>query len=338
MSYSSRNGIADLIRAQQGATRAQMPRAPGLGGPAGQAAPAGDINAATLAAMSGKGPMPQAKAVQPPPRTIPEAVPGDPGTPTPANATGIAASPLAPAEPAAAAPVAPGAGTGAATNPEKDAQPEQRGAPDPQAPAAAGSGISMEDVLNHAPWLRPMYRMAFAKGGFVDEHQPEPSGIAAGFAGGGQAGVGQGDGLRSIGAGSRGGRGHFQQPGGGLFRGPVRGGSPGRADHRPGNVARGSYVVPADVVSSLGQGNTESGHGVLGHALKQAKQNRGPIAFAQGGQAGGGEPIPVRLSDGEFVYGPEDVAQLGGPEALDELIASVRAHTAEALKKMPAPR
>jgi len=48
-----------------------------------------------------------------------------------------------------------------------------------------------------------------------------------------------------------------------LHSGPINSIVGGRTDHHPMHVAAGSYVLPADHVSSLGQGNTANGHAVL---------------------------------------------------------------------------
>lgn len=86
----------------------------------------------------------------------------------------------------------------------------------------------------------------------------------------------------------------------GALHSPV----PGRTDHLPVNVPPGSYVLPADLVSGVGQGNTTSGiqslnsmffgSGPLG--VKSMKGGRGkgpprakaprPAKFADGGLAG----------------------------------------------------
>lgn len=52
----------------------------------------------------------------------------------------------------------------------------------------------------------------------------------------------------------------------------------GRTDHIPLNVASGSYVVPADIVSGLGQGNTSAGHKVLGQMFKTGPYGMGASA------------------------------------------------------------
>jgi hypothetical protein len=47
-----------------------------------------------------------------------------------------------------------------------------------------------------------------------------------------------------------------------MYQGPIRSHVPGRTDRHEMDVKSGSYVVPADVVSIVGQGNTEAGNNI----------------------------------------------------------------------------
>ena len=121
--------------------------------------------------------------------------------------------------------------------------------------------------------------------------------------------------------------------------GLVPGASAGRADAIAAAVPTGSYVLPADVVSSLGQGNTQAGGKMLAAALPSAA----PRHFATGGMTGY-TPSPVRLSAGEFVVHPSHVAALGGGDedagaaVLDDLVQRVRQQIADSVQSMPPPR
>jgi hypothetical protein len=156
----------------------------------------------------------------------------------------------------------------------------------------------------------------------------------AGFAGGGE--VGQLP--RPHHVGQRGGISHFSRPAGGLARGLIHSDTPGRADHVPARVRRGAYVVPADVVSGIGQGNTMAG----ANALKQALGSHGPLRLADGGVAG--DAMDVRLSGGEYVLDPEEVAAIGrgnhgaGAEVLDGLVHAVRTHAVKTMRELPPPK
>jgi hypothetical protein len=119
--------------------------------------------------------------------------------------------------------------------------------------------------------------------------------------------------------------------------GPIHGVTPGRADHIATSVPAGSHILPADVVSALGQGNTNAGMQVLHKMFKAPKM---PRKFASGGSA---EPIDVLLSDGEYSIHPDVVAEIGGGDMkhghdiLDQWILSERAKNIEELKNLPPP-
>ncbi len=103
--------------------------------------------------------------------------------------------------------------------------------------------------------------------------------------------------------------------------GLVRGESPGRADLVPAHLPRGSYVIPADVVSGMGQGNTAAGAAQLGHTLsKLPRYATGRVTLAA-----------AKVSSGEYVVHPAHVTALGagstsaGSRKLDALVHHVRA-------------
>jgi hypothetical protein len=120
--------------------------------------------------------------------------------------------------------------------------------------------------------------------------------------------------------------------GGKVLAGPVVGHTGGREDALPVDVAAGSFVIPADVVSSLGTGNTNAGQMKLQQMFGKAVPRR-----ADGGA------VPIRISDGEFVVTPEQVAKLGdgdmdlGHKVLDALVLKLRHEHINTLKSLPPP-
>lgn len=126
-----------------------------------------------------------------------------------------------------------------------------------------------------------------------------------------------------------------------MTRGALLTPTMGRADAHRTFVPSGSYVVPADVVSGRGQGNTLAGAGTLhqmfgmggpygagkagpyGGAMGGIKASKGPqmpkppkiqtsiLSASGGGKEGAadhlGEPVPVNLSGGEVVVPPENL-------------------------------
>lgn len=152
---------------------------------------------------------------------------------------------------------------------------------------------------------------------------------------------------------------------GGLIRSPIA----GRTDRIPMSVAANAYVLPADVVSGLGQGNTLSGARVLDHVFKSGPYGvgmprgggRGSLprppapfhpnttqaGFAVGGVPHGVDPVQIVAAGGEFIVDPQTVQHhpmLGrgdmkrGHTVLDHFVRHVREKTRTQLGKLPGPR
>lgn len=174
----------------------------------------------------------------------------------------------------------------------------------------------------------------------------------SGASGGGQSGNGADNGSGD-GANWRGGR--IGYAGGGVIRsmagnfftkklahgsGLVGGISSGRADKVHVSVPHGAYVVPADVVSGMGQGNTAAGGTMLARMMPKSPG----LHFAAGGIAGEPGPVPIQVSPGEFVVHPAHVAAIGGgnPQAgsaaLDQMVQGVRQQNMQVAAGMPPPR
>lgn len=124
----------------------------------------------------------------------------------------------------------------------------------------------------------------------------------------------------------------------GVHLGPIHSPVAGRTDHLPMHVPSGSYVIPADIVSSLGEGNTMAGYRAVKMMFRDA-----PIgAYAAGG--GVGEPVPIVAAGGEYVLSPDEVIWAGrgdldaGHRALDKWITDTRKELITTLKKLPPPR
>jgi hypothetical protein len=120
--------------------------------------------------------------------------------------------------------------------------------------------------------------------------------------------------------------------------GPIHSPVAGRTDHLPMHVPSGSYVIPADIVSALGEGNTMAGF----RTVKTMFRNAPSGGYAEGGPVG--DPVAIVAAGGEYVLTPDEVAWAGGGDmdaghkALDEWIKQTRAETISTLKKLPGPR
>lgn len=129
--------------------------------------------------------------------------------------------------------------------------------------------------------------------------------------------------------------------------GLIHSSTPGRADLVPARLRRGSYIIPADVVSGIGEGNTLAGARLLHTTLPKAAEmaSRGEVALAAGGMADDdADDIEVRLSGGEYQVAPDQVLEIGGGDvsegakALDALVQAVRSHTKQTIDRMPPPK
>lgn len=159
-------------------------------------------------------------------------------------------------------------------------------------------------------------------------------------------------------------------------QGMIRSVVPGRTDKIPMKVPGGSYILPADIVSGLGQGNSMAGaqalnkmfkmgpYGAATHGLSTPKVNVGrPMAqksalsirqrFAEGGEMEAEAPQPEATNDdgtpiivagGEYTLSPEVVRQLGngdlkqGHDILDQLVLSIRKQTINEMRKLKGPK
>jgi hypothetical protein len=149
---------------------------------------------------------------------------------------------------------------------------------------------------------------------------------------------------------------------------------PGRTDTVPMSVAAGSHVIPSDIVSGLGEGNSLAG----AHAMSVAmKTGPGGISLPSGPHkpmalprmpsmthmARGGDPQfeghPIKIAKGnvpehqggvrcivaggEFIFGPDDVRRVlpykgkTGHEAIDQWILDRRAKDVKKIKSLPGP-
>ena len=92
-----------------------------------------------------------------------------------------------------------------------------------------------------------------------------------------------------------------------------------------GGMAEGGFVVPADVVALLGEGNTEAGYATLEDMFPEAVAIRGQ----DGGQADTVETTiegeqPAAVAHGEVYLPPEAVERAGGAKKLYAMMENVR--------------
>lgn len=141
---------------------------------------------------------------------------------------------------------------------------------------------------------------------------------------------------------------------------------PGRTDRIPMKAPPGSFVLPADVVSGLGQGNTMAGAKMWGQAIAakigpmgiantmRMRAARAPTAslrmgsgsargFAGGGEIDDDELVPIVVAGGEAMVDPIIVEAMGygdpirGKKELMDSVMTVRNHVIKHLKSLPRP-
>lgn len=146
--------------------------------------------------------------------------------------------------------------------------------------------------------------------------------------------------------------------------GPIHSPVAGRTDHLPVHVPSGSYVIPADIISAMGEGNTMSGFKVAEKIFKAAPEMMGSPGMPMGELGGmpgarslpgmpekradGGRTykdlVPVILAGGEYVIPPEEVQRIGngdmdeGHTELDRFVKAMRARLVQTLRKLPGPK
>jgi hypothetical protein len=105
-----------------------------------------------------------------------------------------------------------------------------------------------------------------------------------------------------------------RKKGGRVHVGPIIGATGGRADKRPMHVPDGAYVLTADHVSGIGEGNTHAGmerlNRMFPHSAKAHQEAPKEIKRASGGK------VPIYAADGEYVVHPQDLVDRFG--SLDE--------------------
>ncbi len=143
-----------------------------------------------------------------------------------------------------------------------------------------------------------------------------------------------------------------------VHKGPIHSSVAGRTDHLPMHVASGSYVIPADIISAMGEGNSMAGFkvaksifsvkGPYDQKITGAPYGGGAMPYGQPAphKAEGGETsaVPIVAAGGEYVIPPEDVTRIGngslddGHKILDAFVKKMRKKTIRTLQSLPGPK
>lgn len=145
-----------------------------------------------------------------------------------------------------------------------------------------------------------------------------------------------------------------------LHVGPIHSPVAGRTDHLPMHVPSGSYVIPADIISAMGEGNTIAGFKHMrrmfggipygGAGSMPYGQGAGPygepVQRAAGGQTEQSQDpgVAIVAAGGEYVLSPDEVRKAGdgdldmGHRVLDEFVKRYRRETIKTLKNLAPPK
>lgn len=132
--------------------------------------------------------------------------------------------------------------------------------------------------------------------------------------------------------------------GGKVHIGPIVTDHGGRTDTEEMKVPDGAYVLSADVVSHLGQNNSQAGLNVAQHLFgKGGKYDKPEHRTAGGKTRDTGKPVDCVTAGGEFVIPPEVVRSIGngdidaGHRILDHMSMKIRESHIKTLKNLPPP-
>ena len=134
-----------------------------------------------------------------------------------------------------------------------------------------------------------------------------------------------------------------------VFHGPLRAPVPGRTDRLPIHVVTGSYVLPADCVSMLGENNTDAGFEVVKKMIEEARSRGGRVGlYRKYGIKGPYHDqdrslVGCVVAGGEYILSPDEVELFGngdlnaGHKALDAFVKAQRKKHIKTLQKLPPP-
>lgn len=135
--------------------------------------------------------------------------------------------------------------------------------------------------------------------------------------------------------------------GGAVHEGFLHSPVPGRTDKLPISVKGGAYVLPADHVAALGQGNSLAGADIVNKMFKMGPYGMTPMKgkpakrprrkFARGGAT------PIIAAGGEIVIPPEKIEERFGDldrghQALDSWVVDTRKSHIKTLRGLKPPK
>jgi hypothetical protein len=140
-----------------------------------------------------------------------------------------------------------------------------------------------------------------------------------------------------------------------VHAGMLKSNVPGRTDKLPITVGGGAFIVPADHLAALGQGNSQAGASIINGMFGLGGNKKGSLVKAMRPQipklkkmAEGGEveskPVDIIAAGGEFVIPPGKVQEIGGGDLdrghkiLHQWVLRTRKQHIKTLKSLQAPK
>lgn len=133
-----------------------------------------------------------------------------------------------------------------------------------------------------------------------------------------------------------------------VYHGPIKAPVPGRTDRFPINVYNGAYVLPADIVSGVAEGNTDAGFEIIKRMIEDTKAQGGRVSMMHkyglhGHYHAPRDKVQCLVAAGEYILSPDEVEAIGdgdidnGHKVLDDFVKSQRKKHIKTLQKLPPP-
>lgn len=133
---------------------------------------------------------------------------------------------------------------------------------------------------------------------------------------------------------------------------------PGRTDKLPIAVHGGAYILPADHISAIGQGNSLAGAGIVSkmfksgvygstpspqHSIRSNQPRLNLTAKGKFARGGSGKTLPIVVAGGEVVLSPEQIVRRfgsleAGHKALDKWVIQTRKKNIKTLRSLRPPK
>jgi hypothetical protein len=140
-----------------------------------------------------------------------------------------------------------------------------------------------------------------------------------------------------------------------AHEGMIKSAVPGRTDALPITVGGGAYILPAEHLAAIGQGNSIAGGQIANQMLGLSKKGglrtpraiihkQGRMKMPKIADGGAAPDVDIVAAGGEYVVSPEKVREIGGGDldkghrVLDAWVMSTRKQHIKTLKNLKPPK